>query len=86
MYTLAVKMKDAIREKLSYPEEANFSFGESPSFVNGVVSDADSGKVVIAGNVIGKNGFGVKIRFFYMVETTVLPDVLNVDNISVFEK
>lgn len=84
-YQLIGEMNDVVKKQFNYPEEVDFNFGESPSFVNARIVDAATGTVFVEGGGTAKNAFGVKSRFVYSVRLKVTPDSLYIAQVSANE-
>lgn len=81
-FALVGSMKSSIKKHFQYPEEV--SFINDPVLRIGRVVDADRGLTFVEGQVMAKNGFGVKIKHGYSVRLVISKDSLFVDNINVF--
>jgi hypothetical protein len=84
-YALISEMNKAVKSKFNYPKEVDFNFGESPTFNNVRIVDAESGTVFVEGGGTAKNSFGVKSTFTYSVRLKVTKDSLYITNVSVNE-
>lgn len=82
-YALISEMRNDIVSKFDYPEEVEFTYGQTPTFVNADVVDADRGVTFVRGTGTAKNSFGVKQGFIYSVRLVVTKDSFYLDDVSV---
>ena len=74
---------ERIKSQFKYPEEVAFESDEDMITFNAKIEDANTGLCFNNGDLIAKNGFGIKSKYYWQVKFTLTDSATNLVDLKV---